>query len=84
MPSLGNALTSSVGSVLGLPIAIDFGTGSLKILQVAAGEPPVLVAAACLDTPDELMTDQKKRLEFQLEGLPRLIKRGGFKGKRKW
>ncbi len=78
----GNALTSSVGSVLGLPIAVDFGTGSLKILQVVAGEPPVLVAAACLETPDELMTDHKKRLEFQLEGLPRLIKRGGFKGKR--
>jgi type IV pilus assembly protein PilM len=78
----GNALSSSVGSVLGLPIAIDFGTGSLKVLQVAAGDPPVLVAAANLETPDELMNDHKKRLEFQLEGLPRLIKRGGFKGKR--
>ncbi len=47
----GNALSSSVGNVLGLPIAIDFGTGSLKILQVAAGDPPVLVAAASLETP---------------------------------
>jgi type IV pilus assembly protein PilM len=84
---IGNVLSSSVGetlglsSALGMPIAIEFGTGSLKILQVT-GEPPALVAAACLETPDELLADRKRRLKFQLEGLPRLIRSGGFRGKR--
>lgn len=85
---LSEVLTSSVNgkvglsSVVGLPIAIEFGTGSLKILQVAAGEPPSLVAAACLETPDELMADHRRRLDWQLQALPRLIKQGGFRGKR--
>jgi type IV pilus assembly protein PilM len=65
-----------------LPIAIDFGTGALKILQLAGGDPPTLVAAAGLDTPADLIPDHKRRLEFQLEALPKLIKRGGFSGKR--
>jgi Tfp pilus assembly PilM family ATPase len=85
---LGNVLTSSVGETLGLnstaglPIAIEFGTSALKVLQVHQGDPPTLVAAACLETPTEFLRDQSKRLEFQLDGLPRLIRSGGFKGKR--
>lgn len=64
------------------PLAIDFGTSGLKILQIAAGEPPSLVAAACLDTPDDLMGDPEKRLSFQIEALPKLIRSAGFKSKR--
>lgn len=65
------------------PVAIDFGTGSLKILQVHRGETgSSLVAAAALPTPEELLNDPAKRLAFQAEGLARLIKTGGFKGKR--
>src|SRR5438045_2896576 len=84
---IGNVLSTSMGETLGragfgLPIAVEFGTGALKILQVAAGDPPSLVAAACLETPDDLVLDHRKRLEFQIQGLPRLIKSGGFKGKR--
>jgi Tfp pilus assembly PilM family ATPase len=85
---LGNVLTSSVGETLGLnstaglPIAIEFGSSALKVLQVHQGDPPTLVAAACLETPAELLGDQSQRLKFQLEGLPRLIRGGGFKGKR--
>src|SRR5262245_13654893 len=84
---IGSVLSTSMGETLGragfgLPIAVEFGTGSLKILQVAGGDPPSLVAAACLETPDDLVTDHRKRLEFQIQGLPRLIKSGGFKGKR--
>jgi type IV pilus assembly protein PilM len=88
LAKIGNVLSSSVGeslglgSALGLPIAIEFGTGSLKVLQVVEGDPPALVAAASLETPEELVADHRKRLEFQIEGLPRLIKHGGFKGKR--
>jgi len=67
---------------LGLPIAVDFGIGSLKVIQVEAGDPPRLVAAACLETPDELLNDHPGRLEFQFKALPRLIREGGFRGKR--
>lgn len=73
---------SPARAALGLPIAVDFGVGSLKILQVAAGEPLSLVAAACLDTPVDLLLDHKRRLDFQIDALPKLIKHGGFKGKR--
>lgn len=81
---LGEVLSSQVGKAgpKDLPIAIDFGTGALKILQLDAGDPPKLVAAACLETPTSMITDHKRRLEFQLEALPKLIKRGGFVGKR--
>ncbi len=68
----------------GAPIAIDFGTGCLKVLQVQMKDAmtPSLVAAACLQTPDDLVHDHLKRLEFQSEALPRLIRKGGFKGRR--
>ncbi len=88
LTKLGNVLSSSVsetlglGSSLGLPIAIEFGAGSLKILQISAGDPPALVAAASLETPEDLLDDANKRLRFQLEGLPRLLRHGGFKGRR--
>jgi Tfp pilus assembly PilM family ATPase len=65
-----------------LPISVDFGTSSLKVLQIAAGEPPTLIAAAALATPENLLTDPAKRLAFQIENLPKLVKSGGFKGKR--
>lgn len=64
------------------PIGIDFGVGSLKVLQIGQGEPPSLIAAACVETPEEILADHQKRLEFQAEALQRLIKGGGFKSKR--
>ena len=33
------------------PIAIDFGSASVKLLQIGAGETPALVAAAELAVP---------------------------------
>lgn len=68
-----------------LPIAIDFGAGALKILQVhpaGADEPPTFVGAACLPTPDELISNPAERLAFQLEALPKLMRSADFKGKR--
>ena len=67
---------------LGAPIAIDFGTSSLKLLQITGAEVPTLVAAAAIPTPEDLWTDKAKRLNFQLEALPRLVKSAAFKGRR--
>lgn len=64
------------------PVAIDFGVGSLKLLQVSAGPPLSLVAAACLPTPDDLLSDHAGRLDFQAEALPRLVRSCGFTIKR--
>jgi type IV pilus assembly protein PilM len=65
-----------------MPIAIDFGCSSLKLLQVQGGDGPTLVAAACLPTPDDLLHDHAKRLAFQIEALPKLVKSCGFKTRR--
>ena len=65
-----------------LPIAIEFGVSALKVLQLTAGDPPTLIAGACLDTPEELRSDHDKRLTFQCEHLGKLLKSGRFKGKR--
>jgi type IV pilus assembly protein PilM len=66
----------------GPPIAVDFGAGALKVLQIADIENPSLVGAASLPTPDELAADPQRRIAFQIEALPRLIKSAGLKGKR--
>ena len=60
------------------PIAIDFGVAALKVLQLDSGPPVRFVAAACLETPGELLTDTPKRFEFQSLALPKIIKAGGF------
>jgi len=64
------------------PIAIDFGTSALKVLQVTGSETPALIAAASLDTPEELYDDAASRIAFQTQQLPQLIRSAGFKGKR--
>lgn len=64
------------------PIGIDFGLGSLKVLQIVHGEPHSLVAVAQIDTPQEIMLDHARRFEFQAQALTGLMKTGGFKGKR--
>ncbi len=65
-----------------LPVAIDFGVGALKVLQVSAGPPLSLVCAGCIDTPDELLGDPAKRFEFQALALGRIMKSGGFTSRR--
>lgn len=69
----------SVGS---LPIAVDFGASALKVLQVSSGESPKLVAASMVPTPDELVEDPAGRLRFQIEQLPKVIRKGGFTTRR--
>ncbi len=67
---------------LGAPIAIDFGASSLKLLQISGAEVPSLVAAATIPTPEDIVGDKVKRLNFQLEALPKLVKSAAFKGRR--
>jgi type IV pilus assembly protein PilM len=69
-------------TTLGAPIGVDFGVGSLKVLQIAASDPLTLVSAACLPTPDEFLGDSVKRLTFQIDALPRLVRSAGFNGRR--
>ncbi len=76
------SMRSNLMSAVAPPISIDFGAAGLKILQIGPGDPPELIAAACLPTPENLLGDAGKRLAFQIEQLPKLMKQGGFKGKR--
>ncbi len=63
-------------------VAIDFGTQALKLLQVSAVEPLHLVAAACVQTPAELLADAPRRFEFQCGQLAQVVRAGGFKARR--
>ncbi|MFU8829322.1 MAG: hypothetical protein ACNA8P_07800 [Phycisphaerales bacterium] len=64
------------------PIAIDFGVSSLKVLQLADGQSPSIVASAMMETPAELLGKDAERLQYQFSALPKLLKGKGFKGKR--
>ena len=64
------------------PIAFEFGTAELKVLQITTGSNPQLVAAAAVEMPSRLRRDAQARLAFQIDALPKLMKAGGFKGKR--
>ena len=64
------------------PIAIDLGVSAMRILQVSPGDKPSLVSAASLDTPDELINNHVRRVEFQLAAVPGMLKTAAFKGKR--
>jgi len=67
---------------MGFPLSVEFGVGSLKVLQLAPGDTPSIVAASQLDTPDEMIENAGRRLSFQMEALPKLIKKGKFKTNR--
>lgn len=83
LTAVRDTLESSVGLQKSIsPVAVDFGVSALKLLQINTAEPLSLVAGALLETPESLYHDASKRLAFQLENLPRLIKQGGFTGKR--
>ncbi len=82
--SLGRVRSAAMNTINGnvLPIAIDFGVSALKVLQLSSGDPPALVAAACLPTPENFLGDPAKRFEFQFKAVSKLIRSVGFKGKR--
>jgi Tfp pilus assembly PilM family ATPase len=74
---------TSMFSTQASPIVADFGSASVKLLQVSAGEKPEVTAAAEVHLPDDVRgatTDRK--FAFLAEALPETIRKGGFKGKR--
>lgn len=64
------------------PILVDFGQSSVKCLQVTGGASPSIVAAAELPIPSPLRDDGEASLAFVAEGLPDLLRRRGFRGRR--
>ena len=80
--NLKRAGHAAVNKALGAPVAIDFGSSSLKVLQLSGDDRPAVVAAGCVETPENLRTDIKRRLEFQVEALPGLISSLPLRGRR--
>jgi Tfp pilus assembly PilM family ATPase len=82
--SFGRMKSAALGHFAGgtLPIAIDFGVSSLKILQIEGGDAPTLIAAAQAEVPDSLRDDAGKRFAFQFQALPKALRAAGFKGRR--
>lgn len=68
------------------PIAINFGSTSVKMLQLAPtrdeGDPPALAAAAELAVPLEAQQNVDDLFMFYECELPGLLRKAGFKGRR--
>lgn len=65
------------------PIAVDFGSASVKLLQATAGERPVAIAAAEIRMPDELRSQPvEARLEALGDAIVNAIRTRGFRGRR--
>ena len=63
------------------PIGIDFGTESIKLIQMEYGEPPRIIAAAGIDIPIDARRDADARQAFIAQSLRELVREGKFKGK---
>ena len=66
----------------GHPLAVDFGVSALRVLKLGPGEPASIQAAAQLDTPDDLLDNPAKRILFQFDALPKLVRSGKMTGLR--
>jgi type IV pilus assembly protein PilM len=64
------------------PIAVDFGSDRLKLLQITMDDPPRLVAAASVEVPVALRDAGEEKDDFLATSLRDLLKRGGFQGRR--
>ena len=64
------------------PIAIDFGSSSVKLLQVTPGEDSSVLAAVGLRVPDSIRLDVDRRIDYFEKQLPRMLRKGGFRGRR--
>jgi len=75
-------LSLSMFSAQTPPIAIDFGSSSVKLLQITSGENPSIQAAVGLRIPDAIRLDRDGRVQYLEKQLPRMFRKGGFKGRR--
>ena len=75
-------LSMSMFSAQTSPIAIDFGSSSVKLLQVSPGEDPSIQAAVGLRVPDPIRLDRDARIAYFETHLPRMFRKGGFRGRR--
>lgn len=64
------------------PIAIDFGSSSIKMLQVNPGSRPELVSAVELPIPDNCREEPRLLMDFLHRELPKAVAGARFKGKR--
>ncbi|UCD75229.1 MAG: pilus assembly protein PilM [Phycisphaerales bacterium] len=64
------------------PIAVDFGTSSVKVLQIGMGDRPSLLGAACMDVPEHARKNPEQLFTYYGHQLPVLLQSGRFKGRR--
>ncbi|MHC5114996.1 MAG: pilus assembly protein PilM [Planctomycetota bacterium] len=64
------------------PIAIDFGSSSVKLLQITQDESPSILAATEIEVPESVRLDPDALLPFYAKALPEALSRCRFKGKR--
>ncbi|MAD78822.1 MAG: hypothetical protein CMJ51_05570 [Planctomycetaceae bacterium] len=64
------------------PVVADFGTSSVKLLQLSGGESPAIISAQMLEIPDEARGNPDRRFAFLSEELPGVLRKGGFDGRR--
>jgi Tfp pilus assembly PilM family ATPase len=64
------------------PIAIDFGTSSVKLLQITGSDRPNIAAAAELTIPDEIRFEPNQLFTHFAAKLPKLLHAARFRGRR--
>ncbi|MCA9296583.1 MAG: pilus assembly protein PilM [Phycisphaerales bacterium] len=64
------------------PIAVDFGTASVKLLQVSGDSNREIVAAADIPIPESVRNDSNRLLEFYASEIPKAIQAGRFRGRK--
>lgn len=64
------------------PVAIDFGSATVSMLQLSLENTPEVVASHELVIPDDARNDHGHRFEFLADVLPRALSQGNFVGRR--
>ena len=65
------------------PIVADFGSSSVKLLQLSSAEKPLASAAAEIVLPDAVRGQSvDRKFEFYASEIPKVLREQGFKGKR--
>lgn len=65
------------------PISIDFGTDTIKMMQVSAGGATTqLIAAGAMTVPEQARNDAAARYSFAGESIKEILRQQSFKGRR--